>query len=225
MRKSLVKGLFLCLTLPFVQNGFAQVRVGVFGGGQITSARYRIVEMLSQDKIKQSTGQKTGMQLGMNLKVPFEKQLFFSPAVYYSLKGYKVDLNRPSALPDPKAVNSETKIHTVEIAPLLQYNFSDRPSHFFVKAGPAVDFAVSGEESFDSKDGKHTERPMKFAYGDYGVFTAQAIVHLGYEAANGLFVFAHYAHGIGSLNNKDNGPLIFHRIAGLSLGYYLNGRR
>ncbi|MEI6947160.1 porin family protein [Paraflavisolibacter sp. H34] len=225
MRKSTVKGLLLCLLVPFVQKSNAQVRVGVFGGGQVTSAKYSVIERFSQEKIKQSTGQKAGLQLGTSLKVPFENQLYFSPAVYYSLKGYKVTLNRVTPIPDSAAVNNETRIHTIEIAPLLQYDFSAKPSHFFVKAGPAVDVAISGQENFDTKDQKHIDRPMKFSYQDYGVFTAQAIVQFGYEAANGLYVFAHYAHGIGSLNNNDHGPRILHRIAGLSLGWYLNGKK
>src|SRR5262245_51422975 len=60
-----------------------EARWGVFGGPQISSARYTV------DGVKQQTSSKCGFQLGTNWKVPFENKLYFSPAIFYSLKGYK----------------------------------------------------------------------------------------------------------------------------------------
>jgi hypothetical protein len=163
-----------------------------------------------------------GVQLGGTMKVPFEGNLYFGPAIYYSQKGYKVTLNQPSYPPTEYAVNNETVIHTVELAPMLQYDFTNKPSHFFVKLGPAMDVVLSGQEQFDLIDGKRIKRAMPFSFSDYGRFTTQAIVNFGYQSAKGFTAFAHYDHGLGSLNNADGGPMIRHRIIGVSFGWFFH---
>ena len=189
--------------------------MAIFGGPQITKAKYKVKDE------KQPTQFKPGFQLGATLKVPFDNQLYFGPAIYYSMKGYKVTLNSPSFPPSELALNNETTIHTIELAPLLHLNFSNQPSHIFAKFGPAIDFAFSGKEKFDTIGGEApVERSMKFAFTEYGRVTAQAILHLGFESSKGYMIFAHYAEGMGSLNNADNGPRIKHRIVGLSFGWF-----
>jgi hypothetical protein len=190
---------------------------GIFGGPQVSAAKYKI------RSVKQETDFVTGAQAGVTLKIPFEANLYFSPAFYYSHKGYKVTFNAPASPPDSLAINNRTSIHTMELAPLLHFDFSNKPSHFFVRLGPAIDFALSGREEFDTREGKQVKRKMLFSITNhYGPFTAQGILHFGYESEKGLVVFAHYAEGMGSLNNTDRGPLIKHRIAGVSLGWYFN---
>src|SRR5262245_44036121 len=90
MRKIILSAvLFItCFTLS------AQVETFVFGGPQVTTANYKI------NGVKQPTSDKFGFQLGAQLKVPFENKLFFAPAVFYSLKGYKVKFNEISYPPD-----------------------------------------------------------------------------------------------------------------------------
>jgi hypothetical protein len=213
MKRFISLVLFFCLIL-FSSKTFSQNTYTVFGGPQMTTAKYKVNE------IKQPTDFKPGFQLGVTMKVPFENQLYFGPAVYYSMKGYKVTLNNPSFPPTELATNNETTIHTIELAPLLHLDFSKDPSHFFVKFGPAIDFAFSGKEKFDTIGGaKPIERSMNFAYTEYGRITAQGILHIGYESSKGYTIFAHYAEGMGSLNNADNGPRIKHRIVGLSFGW------
>lgn len=193
----------------------AQTLPGVFAGGQATTAGYKI------NGKEQPTDFKFGAQAGFLLKIPFENQLYFSPAFYYSMKGYKVTLNTPSFPPDPNAKNNDTHFHTVDVAPLLQYDFGKTPSHFFVKFGPALEFAAGGTETFDLVNGQRMEKKMKFSFTDYGYVTISAMGQAGYEMSNGVFVFAHYAHGLGSANNADYGPKIKHRVIGLSVGKYL----
>lgn len=198
-------------------TGRAQVRLAFFGGPQATTANYKVRDN------KQPNGFKYGFMAGTAVKVDFENQLYFFPSIYYSLKGYKVGLNDPAFPPTEFAKNNNTTIHTVEISPLFQIDLNKNPSHFFVRFGPAVDFAFSGREKFDTVSTTGTKatvnRPMVFSFGDYGRVSAQANLHFGYETSKGLMVFAFYEHGIGSMNNADNGPRILHRIAGISLGW------
>jgi hypothetical protein len=62
---------------------------------------------------------------------------------------------------------------------------------------------------------------MKFAFTDYGRFSAQANLHFGYETGHRFMFWAFYNHGIGNMNNADDGPTILHRIGGISFGYLL----
>ncbi|HZF63266.1 MAG TPA: porin family protein [Chitinophagaceae bacterium] len=198
-------------------SALAQNKFAIYAGPQMTSAKYKVEE------IKQPTSFRKGLQLGASLKVPFENNLYFGPAVYYSLKGYDVTLHHPSFPPTELAVNNSTTLHTLEIAPMLHYDFSMQPSHFFIKLGPAIDVAFKGQETFQTIEGETVTRDMIFSFGDYGRVTSQAILQFGYETPRFL-VFAHYAEGLGGLNNADGGPTIKHRIAGLSLGWFLYRR-
>ncbi len=213
-----MKLLFSVLLLTTSLFSVAQVRVAVFAGPQTTTAKYTV-----NDK-KQPTEYKYGFNVGANLKVPVEGPLYFAPAIYYSLLGYKVTLNNPSFPPDPRAVNNNTTIHTVEVAPLLNFDLSKNPGHVFIQVGPALNFAISGKEEFTRVENGNTSvvnQKMTFKTTAYGTITSSAVARIGYEAKGGLLFFAHYAHGLGSANNADLGPQIKHRVIGLSIGKYL----
>ena len=194
----------------------SQVQFNVFAGPQATTVRYVITN------VKQETKMKIGFQAGAGMKVPFENKLFFAPAAFYSLKGYKVTYNLFNDLPNIDAKDNNTTIHTFEMAFLLQYDFNTNPDHFFIKAGPSLDFQLTGHEKFNLKAGGAVDRSMKFSYGDYGHYSASLLVHFGYETDNGLLIFAQYTRGLASINNFDGGPQINHRAYGISIGKYLN---
>lgn len=193
-----------------------QVEFGFFAGPQLTYSHYSIRDEAQKNKIKY------GFQAGGMLKIPFENQIFFSPMVFYSMKGYKVTFNRPSEPPDLLATDNDTRLHTFEIAPLLQYDFSTESNHFFLRGGPSLDVQITGKESFNRSLGSPVKRNMRFGYADYGHFAFNVLLHAGFETGNGLTIYAHYSHGVGNIVNTDNGPSVVHRAAGISVGYYFN---
>jgi hypothetical protein len=196
----------------------SQVEFGFFAGPQAT--RYTILNQKQKNEIKY------GFQAGVGLKVPFEDKLYFSPAAFYSLKGYKVTLTQFVYPPDTNAINNNTTIHTFELAALLQYDLSRKPSHFYIKAGPSLDFHLSGKETFNLKAGGSVSRSMTFSIdGDYGHFSANMLGQIGYESGGGLMIFVQYTHGMASTNNSDGGPKIRHRAYGISIGKYLNRKK
>jgi hypothetical protein len=112
---------------------------------------------------------------------------------------------------------------------MLQWDFTKTPSHVFFRLGPSIDVAFSGTETYDtlstSGNINAVTQKMKFSYTSYGKISAAINMQLGYQAGGGFMVFAHYAYGIGSMNNADFGPRIVHRIAGLSVGWLFGGRK
>ncbi|NOT52737.1 MAG: PorT family protein [Chitinophagaceae bacterium] len=197
----------------------SQVEVGLFAGPQATTTKYNVFNQ------KQKSDYKYGFQAGVQLKVPFDKNLFFAPACFYSMKGYKVVFSDFVFPPDSTAKDNNTVIHTVELAALLQYDLGQGPGHAYIKAGPSLDFHLFGKEEFTLMDGTLVSRNMKFSNGDYGHFSANLLFQFGYETASGFFFFGQYTHGLASTNNADGGPRIYHRAYGISIGKYLNRKK
>lgn len=198
----------------------SQVEVGIFAGPQATSTRYFVFNQ------KQKNDYKYGVMAGVNLKVPFDKNLFFTPAIFYSMKGYKVVFKDFAYPPDTAAKDNNTTIQTVELAALLQYELGKDPNHFFIKAGPALDFHLFGKEKFNLKNGTAVDRKMVFSFdGDYGHFSANFLFQLGYETGSGFFFFGQFTHGLASTSNAEGGPRIYHKAFGVSLGKYLNRKK
>lgn len=211
---------FLPVSLFFSLTASSQLEVGLFAGPQATGARYTILNQKQKNEIKY------GFHAGVAFKTQFEDKLYFSPAAFYSLKGYNVALSQFVYPPDTNAINNNTSIHTFELAALLQYDFSNNPGHFFIKAGPSLDFHLTGKETFDLKDGSSVSRNMKFSMeGDYGRFSANMLGQFGYESGSGFMIFLQYTHGMASTNNEDKGPKIRHRAFGLSIGKFLNRKK
>ena len=204
-----------CLCLSVLS--FGQVQFNLFGGSQISKANYKV----SDEKQKNSF--KPGIQAGIGLKVPFENKIYFAPSIFYSYKGYKVNFNKYVFPPDPDASNNNVTMHTLEIAPLLQFDLSDKADHYYISFGPSLDLQLYGREKFQILNtGEAVNKKIVFGFSDYGRYSISAIGRIGYENKNGIIIFAQYNLGLGSINNADNGPNILHRVFGVSVGKYLN---
>jgi hypothetical protein len=143
----------------------------------------------------------------------------------YNLRGYKVKFDSPAFPPDSSAIDNNTTFHTFELAFLLQHDFNLKPGHFFLRCGPSLDFILAGNETFNTNMNTTVDRSMKFSFGDYGAYLASVILQFGYEAKNNLYFYAHYDHGLISLNNADNGPYIGNRAVGFTIGKYLKKKK
>jgi hypothetical protein len=206
--------LLLVLSVTCLQS-HSQNQVAVFVGAQATSAKYLVFNQ------KQDVKLKSGIQAGLNMKVPFEGNLYFAPAAFYSMKGYDVTFKDFAFPPDATAKNNNTTIHSFELAALLQYDFNKNPSHFFLRLGPSLDFQLFGKEKYDLQGGTSVSRNMSWAPGNYGRYSANMNAHLGYEMGNSFFIYGQYTLGAASISNAENGPRIRHRAFGLSIGKYL----
>ena len=213
-----MKVLITALTLLLVFNVHGQIQFGLFAGPQITGINYKV------NDIKQESSLKPGINIGAQLKVPFENRLSFAPSMMYNLRGYKVNFTGKSFPPDSTAIDNNTSFHTVELAFLLQHDFNLEPGHAFIRLGPSLDFALFGNEKYNTANSS-VDRKMKFSFGDYGHYLASVIIQLGYEMKNGVFFYGHYNYSLTSMNNADLGPKIGNRAAGISIGKYLNSKK
>lgn len=213
-----MKVLFSVLILFLTVKVNSQIQYGVFAGPQITGVRYLI------NDVKQESSSKIGVNAGFQMKVPFEGRLSFAPSIMYNLRGYKVKFNAPAFPPDSSAIDNNTSFHTIELAFLLQHDFKLEPGHLFIRFGPSLDFALFGNETYNTNMNTTVDRPMKFDFATYGHYLASAIVQFGYEAKDGLFFYAHYNYSLTSMNNFDNGPRIGNRAVGITIGKYLKGK-
>jgi len=97
------------IALIIFSSANSQVEFGLFAGPQASSAKYEIAFK------NQKTNYKYGFHVGGMMKVPFEGNLYFAPAAFYSMKGYKVTFNKPSLPPDPIALDNNTTLHNFEL--------------------------------------------------------------------------------------------------------------
>jgi hypothetical protein len=208
-----------CTSLVITTILYSQNQFGIFAGGQVTSSKYSVLNE------KQKTNNKYGFQVGVTMKVPFESNLYFAPEVFYSLKGYKVAFTTFAYPPDANATDNNTTIHTFELAALLQVDLGSNPSHFYIKAGPSLDFQLLGKETYNLKTGGSVSRNMKWGPGEYGHYSANLLARLGYETKSGFMIFGQYTLGPASINNADYGPRIRHRAYGISIGKYINRKK
>jgi len=207
------------VALFIVSSANSQVEFGIFGGPQATSASYKIKE------VKQKTDYKFGFQFGGMMKVPFEGNLYFAPAAFYSMKGYKATFNRVSFPPDSFAVDNNTTFHNFELAALLQYDFGTKPGHFFLKAGPSLELQLLGTEKFNRSNDVAVDRKIRFGFADYGRYLFNFLTILGYETSSGFTIHGQYSLGLANTINTDGGPTVKHQAFGISFGKYFNRKK
>ena len=192
----------------------SQILFGFSAGPQATGVHYVI------DHKTQESSYKLGVNAGLQMKIPLEGRLSFAPSIMYNLRGYKVKFNTPTDLPSPEAIDNNTSFHTIELGFLFQHDFKMAPGHFFIRFGPSLDFALFGNEKYNTQTNGLVERPMPFNFANYGHYLASLIAHFGYEFKNKWYIYGHYNYSIGTMSNVDYGDYIGNRAAGISVGYY-----
>ncbi len=189
------------------------------GGVQSPGARY---ELLHQPQPIQRF---LGFQAGAQLKVPFDVNLYFVPSIRYNLRGYDVRLEIPNVQPNPDAIQNSIRLHNLETAFLLQFDFGSNPNHVFFRGGPSLETHLSGKENYMKSNGEQVNQPVSFARGDYGRYSMNLLSEVGLETRSGWFAYGFYTYGATSISNRDYGPSIKLRSFGISLGKYLNGKK
>jgi hypothetical protein len=200
-------------------TAFSQVQFQIFAGPHISSTHYSI------ESVEQPTDTKVGFHFGAGYKIPFEGILFFSPAISYAMRGYKVQFNQPSFPPDLLAIDNDVTFHELDVDPLLQFDLSKKPSHLFIKAGPSFNFILWGNEKYNLATGESVDRAMKFSTtNSYGRYNASLTTQFGYETSKGFTISVYYLRGMISMNNEEQGPSIYNSMYGFTLGKFVKSK-
>jgi Outer membrane protein beta-barrel domain len=200
-------------------TAFSQVQFQIFAGPHISSTHYSI------ESVEQPTDTKVGFHFGAGYKIPFEGILFFSPAISYAMRGYKVQFNQPSFPPDLLAIDNDVTFHELDVDPLLQFDLSKKPSHLFIKAGPSFNFILWGNEKYNLATGESVDRAMKFSTtNSYGRYNASLTTQFGYETSKGFTISVYYLRGMISMNNEEQGPSIYNSMYGFTFGKFFKSK-
>jgi hypothetical protein len=194
----------------------AQVSYGILGGMQQVGARVKVPDGA---RIPASSGY--GFHAGGMLKVPFDKNVFFSPQILYSYKSFTIRYN--NILQD-SVTASKLVLHYIEIPALLEFDTRSNGNGFFFLFGPSVSVAVTGKERRTLTGNSEQERRLRFANTAYGRFEMNLVAKMGYCFKNRVTVTGGYSYGLGSIINDDYFARIVPRMITLGAGYFF-GRK
>ena len=187
----------------------AQVQFGFKGGFHYSNAK--AVSNQGEDLAVSGAG---GIHLGAQMKVFFDKNLYFLPQMQYAYKNFTVEYNNTDT------ASIHMKMHYLEIPILLEYSLVKENKGFFFQFGPSISVALAGNETISGKAGGKQDKPMKFAFNAYGRMEANLVANAGYQFNPFMQFSLGYAHGLGSIVDGDFGPQITPRMFTASLHYW-----
>lgn len=197
----------------------AQNLFGLFGGIQSPGARYEILHQ------PQPIQRFLSGQAGVQMKVPFDVNLYFVPSIRLNQRGYDVRLEIPNYQPNTDAIENSIRLQTIETAVMLQWDLGKNPTHWFFRGGTSLETHLSGTEKYLKSNGERVEQHVSFARGEYGRYSMNLLAESGLELRSGWYLFGFYTYGGTSISNRDYGPSIKLRSFGISVGKYLNGKK
>ncbi len=199
----------LWIMLLSILSAQAQVKFAVSAGYNHNTAR------IHKNDVLQSTGDVPGGYANLRVETEFEAPLHFTGLVGYNMRGYVYNV-----LPDSTV---STRIHYVDIAPMLNYHFNTGTNSLLnVFAGPMVGFALAGTQTVESA-GQKTSAPMKFSLTNHF-----SLANIGIQSGlafhfNNWFLEAGYHLGVSSINNEEevDRTNIKNRAITVGIGYWL----
>lgn len=206
IRNKLIISLIICILTS--AWGFSQRFYSGFGvGGQMTTAKYK-----DSFGVSKSTSSKYGFRAYWMGRVNLEGNIFFSPEVGYTLKGFTVKS------PEAGVAEQEIVLHYFEVKLLQEYTFNEK---FFIKVGPSISGAITGNMKSLSTTGLRSNSKLPFNFGAWGRFEACINICGGIHFGNGWIAELALSDGLSSIYDGDDGPKVKNRLVGLSIGKYL----
>ncbi len=152
--------LIIVVGLLFSFQSFAQMRIGIKAGGNLSKMTFNIDEDVAHEP---ATKSKIGYHFGIITDIVLLKnKLSLQPELLYSNKGFSIDLTKE--LDD---IYENSKIENIEGSARFNYNYIELPINFVYKNsgfqisfGPYVALGISGKYNQDfsfTRDGKEME--------------------------------------------------------------------
>ena len=211
MKKNNTKQLIAVVTVSLFcisLNTEAQTTWGITAG--ITSANVH----LKDGNESKTSDYKTGFSAGVIVDIPAGKSFSIQPGLQFLQKGLS-----------DKTPNSSEKI-TLNYIDLPINAIYSSAKGFFIGAGPAFSFGVSGKYKYTSGNISETT-DMKFGSGnndDLKSFELSANVLTGFKFKKGFMIAANY--NVGLTNNSNEKDVSWKSsYYGLKLGWIFRGKK
>ena len=212
----MTKKFFLSLLIVCVAfAGKAQIKYALRGGGNITNGNWG-------GRYSGSSSFKPGAYAGLQMKVPFEPPVYFTPQFNLIYKSTAFDIKG-----NADTAKISLQLNQIQLAPFLQYDFhKEGEAGFFLQGGLSIYISATGKSTVTSSSGGKTKTDMRFSKSAYGRFEAGAHLGIGYEAAGKLRFELMYNRGLSNMYNGDNsinysGPSVKFHTLNLGVGWYV----
>lgn len=193
----------LILATVIVANAFAQKpSIGITAG--ITSSSWKA----TVDNETETTDSRIGFTAGIVAAIPISSNFSFMPALNYVQKGFLENMEDDDKI--------EATLNYLE----LPLNFVYNRDGFFIGAGPALSFGLSGKGK-STFNGETNEEEIDFGSADDELkateFSANFLT--GYQFKNGFLVSLNYNLGLSNVWNGEDGGKLTNRYFGFRIGY------
>ena len=163
----------------------------------------------------------SGGYAGVQMKIPFDNRLFFTPQVDLNYRGMKTN-----ALP----AGTYSKISEVQLRlmPLLQIDFKHpdkKENSLFVMLGPSLGFGLAGNQTKQDGAGVPQEGKLKYGFQHYGQYDASWHTGLGFETTSGLRLLVDYTFVFGNMINTDDAPGLRYHTVSAGIGYWFGRKK
>ena len=203
MKKS--KLLLAALMLLMASGAFAQLRVGVKAGGNLS----KITGFPFEGKMK------FGFHAGIFLDFALNERLSLQPELLYSAQGLNGSYTDYDGEDNPINVTGSTSLDYINVPVLLKINIAEGLS---AEIGPQIGYLVSATAKLESVEGKQViDMKKEKTCKDFDV---TAVAGLSYTFAENFVISARYCFGFTSVQTEDVSEVkAQNRVIQLSIGY------
>ena len=198
----------------FMYAAYAQkTQVGFTGGTSFSNYKAKA------DGQDETSNSKTGLTAGLIINILAGKSFIVQTGAHWVQKGSK----------DEESIGGSTyKVSLINNYVEVPVNFLFKSGGFFIGAGPAISFAVSGKWKVELDGEKETEK-VNFGSGDNDDmkgFELGANMLTGYQSPGGFLIMANFNQGLSNLVPGDAGDdKLKSHYFGIRLGYMLRGKK
>jgi hypothetical protein len=190
---------------------FAQTNFALKGGPNTSTA------LVSVNDLKQQNQYLNGFNIGAQLETFFDNQLYFTPSIMYSRRGF-------SYKSSPDTSSYKYVLNYIDINPTLIFYLNKKhlEKGFAIMAGPYISVGLTGKGTSTVDNVTSTQNVT------YSMVSGFCSVDLGVNGGlcwkfNRFFMEAMYQYGFANINNNvdSDGRNFQNRMISFNIGYFL----
>lgn len=200
--------LSLVLLTSVVLSVSAQSRFGIQAGIAVANMK------MEEDGTETEMDSKIGMTIGVTTDITLSDNFSFRPSINWTQKGAQMEYDLGGT-----TLKLKNTLNYVELPLNFVYNATAGAGKFFIGAGPAISYGISGQSKAEA-DGQEEKTDINFGDADDEIkaFEFGGNVLAGYQFANGFNIGVNYNMGFSNLSNADNSELK-NSYFGFRIGY------